>query len=114
MDLVVQTIVKNNHTIFKINGDLNYDGILYLKQLFEGSIERGMHKFVVDMEGLKTISSYALSIILKLNDIIKGKQGIFKIICPEGNVCDVFNVLDIAAVIPLYSSEDELWKNTVP
>ncbi len=33
MDLVVQTIVKNNHTIFKINGDLNYDGILYLKQI---------------------------------------------------------------------------------
>ncbi len=89
-------------------------GFCISNRLFEESVERGMLKFVIDMEGLKTISSYALSIILKLNDSIKGKQGIFKIICPEGNVCDVFNVLDIAAVIPLYSSEDELWKNTVP
>jgi anti-anti-sigma factor len=112
MDLVVQTITKNNTTIFRMAGDLNYDGILYLKQVFEEAFNRGALQFIIDMENLRTISSYALSIILKLNDAVKDRQGTFKIICPAGNVSDVFNVLDIAAVIPLYSSEDELWKNT--
>jgi STAS domain. len=112
MDLVVQTIVKNNYTVFKMTGDLNYDGILYLKQVFEEAFTRGVVQFVLDMENLRTISSYALSIILKLSDTVKAKQGELKIICPAGNVSDVFNVLDIATVIPLYSSEDDLWKNT--
>jgi anti-anti-sigma factor len=112
MDLVVQTITKNDYTIFKMTGDLNYDGVLYLKQVFEEAFARGKLQFIIDMENLKTISSYALSIILKINDLVKAQQGVLKIICPDGNVSEVFNVLDIAAVIPLYSSEDELWKNT--
>jgi anti-anti-sigma factor len=113
MDLVVQTIIKNDTTIFRMSGDLNYDGILYLKQVFEDAISRGALRFILDMENLRTISSYALSIILRLNDAVKDRAGSFKIICPAGNVSDVFNVLDIAAVIPLYSSEEELWKNDV-
>ena len=113
MDLVVQSSAKKDHTIFKISGDLNYDGILYLKQAFENALKEGAMRFIIDMENLRTISSYALSIILKINDAIKDKKGTLGIICPEGNVLDVFNVLDIGNVIPLYSSEDELWKKTV-
>jgi anti-anti-sigma factor len=114
MDLVVQSIAKKNYTIFKISGDLNYDGILYLKQAFESALKEGVGRYIIDMENLRTISSYALSIILRLNDAIKEKKGALKIICPEGNVLDVFNVLDVGNIIPLYPSEDALWKNTAP
>jgi anti-anti-sigma factor len=95
-----------------MTGELNYDGVLYLKQVFEEAFTRGTLQFIIDMENLRTISSYALSVILKINDTVKARQGVIKIICPDGNVSEVFNVLDIAAVSPLYSSEDELWKNT--
>ena len=57
MDLVVQTITKNNTTIFRMAGDLNYDGILYLKQVFEEAFNRGALQFIIDMENLRTISS---------------------------------------------------------
>jgi len=112
MELLLETAKRRNHTFFKISGDLNYEGSLRLKKVFDEAFLLTEIHFVLDLKNCKIISSFALSMILKLNDMIKEKNGSFKIICPSGDVSEVFDVLDIRNVIPIYSSENELWQNS--
>ena len=112
MELLLETAQRNNFTIFKPIGELNYEGTLRLKQAFQDAFALNDKNFILDLKGCKTISSFALSIILKLNDSIKEKNGAFKLVCPRGDVLDIFDVIDIRNVIPIFSSEEELWRNT--
>ena len=110
MELLLETGKKNNFTIFKPIGELNYEGALRLKQAFHDSFVREEKAFILDLKGCKTISSFAISVILKLNDAIKEKNGSLKLVCPRGDVSDIFDVIDIRNVIPMYLSEDDLWR----
>jgi len=110
MELLLETAKKNNYTIFKPIGELNYEGALRLKQAFHDSFALNEKFFILDLKGCKTISSFALSVILKLNDSIKEKNGSFKLVCPRGDVSDIFDVIDIRNVIPIYQSDDDLWR----
>jgi anti-anti-sigma factor len=112
MELLLETAKRRNHTFFKISGDLNYEGTLRLKNAFEEAFAQTDQHFILDLKGCKIISSFALSMLLKLNDSIKEKNGTFKIICPSGDILDVFDVLDIRNVIPIYISEEELWQHS--
>ena len=112
MELVLETARRSNFTIFKPMGELNYEGALRLKQVFQDAFKLDEKNFILDLKGCKTISSYTLSVILKLNDLIKEKKGILKIVCPPGDVSDIFDVIDIRNVIPTFSSDEELWRNT--
>jgi anti-anti-sigma factor len=112
MELVLEVGKKNNVTIFRPMGDLSYEGGLRLKQAFQDSFAVGEKNFVIDLKGCKTISSFALSVVLKLNDTIKEKNGTLKLVCPRGDVSDIFDVIDIHNVIPIFLSEEELWRNT--
>jgi anti-anti-sigma factor len=110
MELLLETGKKNNYTIFKPIGELNYEGSLRLKQAFLDSFAIGENAFILDLKGCKTISSFALSIILKLNDSIAEKNGSLKLVCPRGDVSDIFDVIDIRNVIPIFQSEEDLWR----
>jgi hypothetical protein len=48
--------------------------------------------------------------MLKLNDSIREKNGALKIVCPRGDVSDIFDVIDIRNLIPIYQSENDLWQ----
>jgi anti-anti-sigma factor len=112
MQLLLETAKKNNFTFIKPAGELNYEGAMRLKQAFNDVMDLGEKNFILDLKNCKTISSFALSMILKLNDSIKEKNGFFYLICPNGDVADIFDVIDIGNIIPIYSSEDELWLKT--
>jgi anti-anti-sigma factor len=109
MQLLIRTEKKNNHTLFHLSGDLDYEGTCKLKDTFLSAVAADEKNFVLNLEALKIISSYALSIVLKLSYLAKKNEGTVKIICPPGNVSDIFFVLELARVLPLYSSEEELW-----
>jgi anti-anti-sigma factor len=109
MQFLLGSQKKNGHYIFFLSGDLNYDGACRLKNAFIDALSAGETLFVLNLEGLKIISSHALSTILKISYLAKKKNGIVKVICPEGNVWDVFYVLELGKVVPLFSSENELW-----
>ncbi len=110
MELLLETAKKGKYTFFKPAGDLNYEGALRLKNAFQEASEKKEKYFILDLKNCRTISSFALSVILKLNDTIKESDGAFKLICPGGDVSDIFDVIDIRNIIPFYSSEEELWQ----
>jgi anti-anti-sigma factor len=112
MELLLETSKKSNYTIFKPIGELNYEGALRLKQAFLDAFAQNDIHFILDLKGCKTISSFTLSVILKLNDTIKEKHGTFRLVCPRGDVSDIFDVIDIRSLIPIFLSEEELWQNT--
>jgi anti-anti-sigma factor len=106
----------NGHVVFYLAGNLNWDGARKLSKAFTDELDRGEKHFVLNLEGLKIIASYSLSAILKLSYLAKKQNGSVAIICPEGNVWDVFYVLEIGKVVPLFPSEEKFWgqeKNTV-
>ncbi len=116
MQFVLTSRKQGDHLFLYLSGDLDYDAARKLKDAFSGAVERGEKRFVLNLEGLKIIASYSLSTILKLSYLAKKNGATMVIICPSGNVWDVFYVLEIGKVIPLFSSEDAFWqatKNTV-
>jgi anti-anti-sigma factor len=109
MQLLIGSQKKNGHYIFFLSGDLNYEGACKLKNAFNEALNSGETLFILNLEGLKIISSHALSTILKISYLAKKKNGTVKVVCPEGNVWDVFYVLELGKVVPLFSTENELW-----
>ena len=110
MQFVLTSQRKNGHLVFYLSGDLDYEGARHLKETFGESLAQGEKAFVLNMEALKIIASYSLSVILKLSYLAKKSGATMAIICPVGNVWDVFYVLEIGKVIPLFSSEDAFWQ----
>lgn len=101
---------KNGYVVFYLAGNLNWEGARKLSQTFNDELGRGEKHFVLNLEGLKIIASYSLSTILKLSYLAKKQNGSIAIICPEGNVWDVFYVLEIGKVVPLFPSEEKFWQ----
>ena len=110
MQFVLTPEKKDGRLFFHLSGDLDYEGSRQLKVAFGEHLSRGEKAFVLNMSGLKIIASYSLSTILKLSYLAKKSGATMAIICPAGNVWDVFYVLEIGKVIPLFSSEDAFWK----
>jgi len=92
-----------------MTGDLNFLGTRTFISAFDKAYETGQNKYVLDCTGLKLISSHALATILKLSGMVKNNNGNLSIICPTGNVGDVLFVLEIAKVIPIYTSSEDFW-----
>jgi anti-anti-sigma factor len=111
MQFIITSQKKNNNFVFFLSGDLNYDGTRKLKNAFNEALAAGEVNFILNLEGLKIISSYALSTIIKLTYLAKKSKGAVRVICPEGNVWDVFYVLELGKVIPTFSSEEALWNS---
>jgi anti-anti-sigma factor len=118
MQFLITSHEKNDYLVFYLSGDLNYEGACKLKNAFSDAVDAGGRNFVLNLEGLKIISSHALSTILKLSYMAKKSTGTVAVICPEGNVWDVFYVLELGKVIPIFSSEEAFWSSvsnrTVP
>jgi anti-anti-sigma factor len=101
---------KNGYVVLYLAGNLNWEGARKLNETVNDELSRGEKKFVLNLEGLKIIASYSLSTILKLSYLAKKQNGSVTIICPEGNVWDVFYVLEIGKVVPLFPSEEKFWQ----
>jgi anti-anti-sigma factor len=111
MNFYLRNKNEKGYTIIYIGGSLGYDGACKLNELVNNELNSGVNKIVLNLEDLKLIASYALSVILKISYNIKKKNGYFAIICPEGNVWDVFYVLELYKVIPFFESEEKFWEN---
>jgi anti-anti-sigma factor len=109
MQFLITSQKKKGHSIYFLSGDFNYEGACRLKNAVGDAITGGEKNFILNLEGLKIISSHALSTILKLSYLAKKNGGQVAVICPEGNVWDVFYVLELGKVIPIFSSEDAFW-----
>jgi anti-anti-sigma factor len=109
MQFLITYCKKKSLFFLYLSGDLNYDGACKLKNSVGDAISSGEKKIVFNLEGLKIISSHALSTILKLSYMAKKNNGSITIICPEGNVWDVFYVLELGKIIPIFSSEEAFW-----
>jgi anti-anti-sigma factor len=114
MELLLETFKRQNHTFIKIAGDFTFEGSLRLQKAFDDALLLSEIHFILDLKNCKLISSFAFSMILKLNDTVKEKNGTFKIISPSGDIAEVFDILGIRDVIPMYSSEEELLQNSTP
>jgi anti-anti-sigma factor len=113
MQFVLSSKERNGYFIFSLSGDLDYESARRLKEVFLEQLGKGTKHFVLNMEGLKIIASYSLSTILKMSYLAKKSDATMAIVCPVGNVWDVFYVLEIGKVIPLFATEEEFW-NSVP
>jgi anti-anti-sigma factor len=109
MKLLLETAKRKNHTFFKVIGELNYDGALRLKKAFGDALALGEIFIIIDFTKCRTITSFALSILLRINDTLKEKKGTLRFICPSGNVLEVFDVVDVKNIIPVFATENELW-----
>jgi anti-anti-sigma factor len=109
MQFLISSLSKNDHLVYYLSGDLNYEGATKLKNAFHDAIAAGEKDFVFNLDGIKIISSHALSTILKLSYTAKKNDGSIKVICPEGNVWDIFYVLELGKIMEIFSSEDALW-----
>jgi anti-anti-sigma factor len=110
MQFLLTTQKKNGYVVLYLAGNLNWEGARKLSETFNEELGRGEKHFVLNLEALKIIASYSLSTILKLSYLAKKQNGSIAIICPEGNVWDVFYVLEIGKVVPLFPSEENFWQ----
>jgi|GEM_PF-1492168 anti-anti-sigma factor len=111
MQFILKSRQQDDVLVFSLSGALDYEGARTLKERFLRDMDNGAKRFVLNMDGLKLIASYSLSTILKMSYLAKKADATLSIVCPPGNVWDVFYVLEIGKVIPMFPTEDEFWKS---
>lgn len=78
-----------------------------LKEIFEATVKEGAKKIILDLSGLKFISSIVLASLVFIKHKIRDVGGSLRIIGLSGRVKDVFDMTDLHKIFDIYETETE-------
>ena len=109
MDKKIFDIKKSGDvTILKItHEEITLDDNENLKNTFDKTIKAGARKIILDLSGLKFISSIVLASLVFIKQKIKDVNGAIALIGLSGRVKDVFDMTDLHKIFDIYETEQE-------
>lgn len=97
--------------IFNMSGTMSHPvGARYFKQIFL-FVLADYKKILLDMEELSFIDSMSLSTILSLNRLLINTDGSMRICRTNSIIEEIFHLLKIETIIPMFSSRKEALSN---
>ena len=109
MDKKIFGIKKvNDVTILRIlHEEITLDDNENLKNSFEKTIKDGARKIILDLSGLKFISSVVLASLVFIKQKIRDINGGLTLVGLSGRVKDVFDMTDLHKIFDIYETEQE-------
>lgn len=93
-----------------LNGSIDANTVITFQTQLNTVRERGISRFILDMENVKYVNSTGLGYLINLSDSVSGKGGI-SLVRVQPKVKVVFDMLGLNAFFKIYATRDEALKH---
>lgn len=112
-DLAIQVqVVKGlpSTAVVILNGSIDAKTVITFQTHLNSVKERGINRFILDMENVKYVNSTGLGYLINLSDSLGEHQGGISLVKVQPKVKVVFDMLGLNAFFKIYSTRDEALK----
>lgn len=99
--------VEKDVLILSADGGLNADNADQFVKELETLVESGIRKLVVDCTKLSYISSYGVSILVRLRGKLAARGGDFKLASVQNSIVNLLEIADLHKIFGIYPDVDE-------
>ena len=99
--------VEKDVLILSADGGLNADNADEFVRELETLVESGIRKLVVDCSKLSYISSYGVSILVRLRSKLAKRGGEVKLASVQNSIVTLLEIADLHKIFGIYSNVDE-------
>lgn len=90
-----------------IEGSLDWSNFVKVESALEDLFKKGIYKIVVNMKGMRYISSAGFGCFISSLDTAMKNNGNFVFASTPGEIKDVFNILGLSKILSFSDSLDE-------
>ncbi len=112
-DLAIQVqVVKglNGTAVVALNGSIDAKTVITFQTHLNSVKERGINRFILDMENVKYVNSTGLGYLINLSDSLGEHQGGISLVKVQPKVKVVFDMLGLNAFFKIYNTRDDALK----
>ncbi|MBI2900683.1 MAG: anti-sigma factor antagonist [Planctomycetes bacterium] len=112
-DLAIQVqVVKGlpSTAVVILNGSIDAKTVITFQTHLNSVKERGINRFILDMENVKYVNSTGLGYLINLSDSLGEHQGGITLVKVQPKVKVVFDMLGLNAFFKIYGTRDEALK----
>lgn len=112
-DLAIQVqVVKGlpSTAVVILNGSIDAKTVITFQTHLNSVKERGINRFILDMENVKYVNSTGLGYLINLSDSLGEHQGGISLVKVQPKVKVVFDMLGLNAFFKIYNTRDDALK----
>ncbi|MBI2931934.1 MAG: anti-sigma factor antagonist [Planctomycetes bacterium] len=94
-----------------LSGSIDANTVITFQTHLNTVRERGITRFILDMESVKYVNSTGLGYLINLSDSVSGGKGCISLVKVQPKVKVVFDMLGLNAFFKIYPTRDEALKN---
>jgi anti-anti-sigma factor len=94
-----------------LNGSIDAKTVITFQTHLNSVKERGINRFILDMENVKYVNSTGLGYLINLSDSVNGEKGGIALVKVQPKVKVVFDMLGLNAFFKIYQTRDEALKH---
>lgn len=94
-----------------LNGSIDAKTVITFQTHLNSVKERGINRFILDMENVKYVNSTGLGYLINLSDSVNGEKGGIALVKVQPKVKVVFDMLGLNAFFKIYQNRDEALKH---
>ncbi len=100
-----------NTALVILNGSIDANTVITFQTHLNTVKERGIARFILDMESVKYVNSTGLGYLINLSDSVQGGKGGISLVKVQPKVKVVFDMLGLNAFFKIYPTRDEALKH---
>jgi len=100
-----------NTALVVLNGSIDANTVITFQTHLNTVKERGITRFILDMESVKYVNSTGLGYLINLSDSVQGGKGGISLVKVQPKVKVVFDMLGLNAFFKIYPTRDEALKH---
>ena len=94
-----------------LNGSIDAKTVITFQTHLNSVKERGVERFIMDMENVKYVNSTGLGYLINLSDSVTPDKGGISLVKVQPKVKVVFDMLGLNAFFKIYATRDEALKH---
>ena len=111
-DLQYTSFQKDSVLIIRISGRLDIDTAPIFNNNIEQEIEKGIKKYIVNMNDIAHLASAGLGALINIAGILKKNNGVMKICTADNDMINkIFQLHGIAHIFETFDSEDKAFES---
>lgn len=101
------TYKRDNITVLKIKGDIDFDDVAVIEDHFDDIISKGEYNILVNCIDISFISSSDISLFLRTYQRLRAEGGELKLCNQNTFIQKVLRITSLGVIFPYYKSEDD-------
>ncbi|OHD67241.1 MAG: hypothetical protein A2W19_07900 [Spirochaetes bacterium RBG_16_49_21] len=104
----IQINEQGDHTILKLNGDIDYFNVSELKNAIFKLINNNTRSIILDLKDVDYMDSSGIGLIVTAYKVMNNYQGTIGLLHVHDEILALLKLATVDVILKIYNNEDEL------